>query len=161
MTKKNWIYLMIALVAIFGISATVAFAGPDSQSAKTKHGWRDKKSAKIGRFLGITDQQREEIRGTLENYRDDFKPLIEGVIQAKRELRNTVTADSFNENAIRQASKNVSDYTVELAVLAGKAYQDVSKILTPEQLDLIKEFKEMRQDHVDDLMKLLEKMPEN
>ncbi|MCD6217566.1 Spy/CpxP family protein refolding chaperone [bacterium] len=159
MTKKTSIYISVALVALLGIFATCVYAAPNGKSGGFKSAIKAHKAARMGAMLGITDEQKDEIRGTLEGYRDDFKPLVEGMIDAQRTLRDTVSADNFSESAIRKASDGVGDYRAELAVLAGKAYQDVSDILTPEQIDIVKEFKEMRRNHIDDFLGFLEKLP--
>jgi len=157
--KKTWIYLTIAAIALVSILAVGVFAAPSIKGDGFKGGLKARKAERIGRILGITDEQRDEIKGILENYRGEFRPLIEGMTEAQRNLRDAITADSYNEKAIRDASNKVGEYRTNLALLIGKVYQDISKVLTPEQKAFIDDFKRMRQDHVSDLLELLDKMP--
>ena len=161
MTKRTWIYVTIALIALLSVFAIAVYASPvTTRSYGFKSRMKARKAEKVGQLLGITDEQREKIVSTLEIYREDFKPLIEGMMNASRDLRDTVTSDKFDEKAIRDKASLVSEYKVELAVLIGKVYQDVKVILTPEQIELINEFKEMRQNHTEDFLDWFDKVPD-
>ena len=159
MTKKKWIYAIVALLALVGIFATCVYATPSGKSSVFKSMFKSQKAAKVGAMLGITDEQKYKIQTTLKGYRDEFKPLAEGMIDAQRVLRDAVMSDDFDESAIRKASDDVGEYRMEIAILAGKVYQDVSIILTDEQLGIMDDFKQMRRNHVDDMLELFEKLP--
>jgi len=159
MRKKTWIYIAIAVVALTSILAISVFAAPGIKSGGFKSGFKAWKAERIGRILGITDEQREQIAGVLEKHRGEFRPLVESMMESQRELRDTVMADNYDENAIRKASEEVGRQRTEIALLAGKAYQEISRILTPEQKAFIDDFKQMHREHISDLLGLLDKMP--
>jgi len=163
MKTRTLIYTILAIAALAGVFAMGVYASPlKGKSGEQRFsGFRGERLAKAGRMLGITDDQKDIIAAVVEKYRPEFKENILSLMEAQRNLRDAVTSDNFNESAIKTASNKVGEYRTDLAVLAGKAYQEVKVILTPEQLNAIKKFKEMRRRHSDDYMNFLNELPGN
>ncbi|MGB6001831.1 MAG: hypothetical protein WBI00_15230, partial [Thermoanaerobaculia bacterium] len=73
----------------------------------------------------------------------------EVVETARQALHDQIHAD-FNEEAIRQAAAAVADIEEELAVSRALMFQEVQKILTPEQQtemrEMIKTMRDFRED---------------
>ena len=163
MKTRTLIYTILAIAALAGIFAMGVYASPlkgKTGESKARRFTGDR-LAKAGQMLGITDEQKSEIASVVEKYRPEFKEKIQSFMEAQRNLKDDVTADKFNESAIRTASDKVGEYRTDLAILIGKAYQDIKTILTPEQLDTIKKFKEMRQSHLEDYMNFINELPGN
>lgn len=91
--------------------------------------------------LNLTDQQKQEIATILKSYRDEVLMNIDDVIVARRDLAETIHGTTYNESAVRQASKNVASAEEELAVLHAKILGELKGVLTAEQLSKIEQLK--------------------
>jgi protein CpxP len=87
----------------------------------------------IVRQLDLTDAQRGQIRGVLQNHRTGITALADKAFAARRALRDAVTADVVDESAIRDRSAALAAVHSELAVAAANIRAEVFQILTPEQ----------------------------
>ncbi len=97
------------------------------------------------RALDLTDAQREQVRVVFEQYRPQFDQLGTQARESGEALRDAMTADAFDEGAIRSAHQGVAAAQVELAVLGSQARRDVMNLLTPEQRQRAAELKAERE----------------
>jgi protein CpxP len=93
------------------------------------------------RALDLTDAQREQVRAIMESHREDQKAIGERMRTARKALQDTITADTFDEAAIRARATEVAAIDADAAVLQAKIHAAVFAILTPEQ---VKKSKELR-----------------
>ena len=63
---------------------------------------------------------------------------------ARTALQNAVTADSFDEGAVRQTSVDMAAVEADAAVLRAKVHSEVWALLTPEQQQKARELKAQR-----------------
>jgi Spy/CpxP family protein refolding chaperone len=84
--------------------------------------------------LGITDQQRTEIREVLREFKPDVQPKIEKLVQERRTLREVIRTTPVDEAAIRAQSAKVAALEADLAVDRARVGAKVRPILTEEQL---------------------------
>lgn len=83
--------------------------------------------------LELTPEQREEIRAVVASHHDELRGELTDLIDARLVLHDQVHAETFDEDAIRQAASVVAAAQAELAVTHGVLVQEVREILTPEQ----------------------------
>jgi Spy/CpxP family protein refolding chaperone len=81
--------------------------------------------------LGLTDQQRQQVKSILENHKADFQGLRDRAMPARQALGDAIAAG--DEGAIRHRSTELSAVQTDTAVLASRVRAEISKILTPEQ----------------------------
>lgn len=91
--------------------------------------------------LGLSDQQKEQIKGIVQSHRDDVKGLREQMQQARRALMNAVVGDA-DEATIRARSADVAKVQADLAVLGAQVRKQVFATLTPEQQTKAKAMRE-------------------
>jgi Spy/CpxP family protein refolding chaperone len=93
------------------------------------------------RELGVTDEQREQIRIKMESYKPRFEDIADRMTVARKALEDAITAEPVNDGAIRAAAAAVADVEADAAVLRATVHQDVFSVLTPEQRQKAKDLR--------------------
>jgi protein CpxP len=93
--------------------------------------------------LDLSDAQRDQIKSIIDAERPDAAAL-ERSRTAHEALHAAVTADTFDEGAIRAASVEVARLEADMAVAQAKLRSAVLEILTPEQRTQLKEMESRR-----------------
>lgn len=93
----------------------------------------------LGRDLELTDAQKDQLKGIAESHKDDWKALADRGRAAHMALNQAVSADTIDENLIRQKSAEVAAVEADLAVARARARAEVFQILTAEQKAKVKE----------------------
>lgn len=86
----------------------------------------------LGR-LGLSDQQRGQVRSIMDGHRDDQQAIGDRLRQAHDALEHAVQAGTFDEGAVRQAAMTLGEVETDAAVLRARIFSEVFQILTPEQ----------------------------
>ena len=93
----------------------------------------------LGRDLELTDAQKDQLKTIADSHKDDWKALADRGRAAHMALNQAVTADTIDENLIRQKSAEVGAVEADLAVARARARAEVFQILTAEQKAKLKE----------------------
>lgn len=96
--------------------------------------------------LDLTQQQQDQVEAIMEQNKSEKKTLHKNVKNAKKALQKTVKADTFDEQAIRDASKTLAVNIEEMAVFRGKRFSEIRAILTPEQIEKMAELRAHHKD---------------
>ena len=81
--------------------------------------------------LDLSQEQKAQIRGIIEQHRQEFQALSQRAVPGRRALADAVS--SGDEGIIRQRVSELSAVQLDEALLAAKVRADVFKVLTPEQ----------------------------
>jgi len=92
--------------------------------------------------LGLTDEQAAKFKDVSAKYKDGIAAAREKVGEAHRALR--AAADSQDTAAIRKAAADLGSAIGDRAVLLSEVCAERHAVLTPEQLDKLKAFRETR-----------------
>jgi Spy/CpxP family protein refolding chaperone len=101
------------------------------------------------RELGLSSDQRQQIRGILEKHKADFKPLMDQALAARRGLADAIQAPALNEQAIRDASARLAAVQADLAVIGAKVRAEAFQVLTPEQRQKAVELQKQARERMD------------
>lgn len=101
--------------------------------------------------LGLSDAQKEQVKGIVQGHRDEMKGLAERLRQARRGIADTIANDG-DEAAIRAKSAELAGAQADLAVLGAKVRKEVLAVLTPEQQAKAKSFRLGARERVDRLI---------
>jgi Spy/CpxP family protein refolding chaperone len=110
--------------------------------------------------LDLTKQQMDQEDKILDQHKNDFKALHKKIDEAKKSLHEAVTEDKFDEQKIRAASKALATNMEEMAVVRGKMASEMRAILTPEQLEQLKQMRIEHQEKMKFKEKFMEMMEE-
>ena len=97
------------------------------------------------RGLDLTETQREQVKTALDSHKAEFEALGTRMRSARQALDAAVTADTFDEAAIRQKATDVALVEADGAVLRAKVHAEVWALLTPEQQQKSKALQAERQ----------------
>jgi periplasmic protein CpxP/Spy len=89
--------------------------------------------------LGVTDEQKAQLKTILRKYQPTTVPLIQQVVTERRALRDSIRAESIDETAIRAQAAKVASLQADLAVQRAHVAHDIRAVLTPEQLQKLKD----------------------
>jgi Spy/CpxP family protein refolding chaperone len=98
-------------------------------------------SGRFGRRLaqlGLTDQQKVQVKTILRSYQPTLGPLVKEVVTERRALRDTIRAQTIDETAIRAEAAKVASLEADLAVQRAHVADDIRAVLTPEQIQKLK-----------------------
>jgi len=102
------------------------------------------------RELNLTDAQREQIRTAVQPHQEDMKAVGEKTATARKALDDAITADLFDEGAIRDRAKDLAAVEADAAVLRAKVHQAAWSVLTLEQKQKAAELKGQMEQHMKD-----------
>jgi Spy/CpxP family protein refolding chaperone len=89
--------------------------------------------------LGVTADQKTEVKTILRKYQPTVGPLIKEVVTERRALRDTIRSETIDETAIRAQAAKVASLEADLAVQRAHVSHDIRAVLTPDQWQKLKD----------------------
>ena len=148
MTTQKWTHWAVGLLATAALSTafvTAAERPADGPGAKLRERIHTRLVA-----LGITGQQRDQMRAVLREFQPTVQPMVRQCIQQHRALRATIQATPLNEAAIRAQAAKAAAADADLAVARGRIVEKIRPILTAEQLQAVRTLEEDAYSCIDD-----------
>jgi hypothetical protein len=136
----------VALTGFVGIAWAVGVNDPAAPYA-FRH-------ALLGKLveLGVSQAQKEQIHTVLRESRRTIKPLITQYVQERRALRKTIQTAPVNEAAIRAQAARVAQIEADLDVRRAHISEQIRAVLTPEQVEKLKQIAGTVDAHVDAML---------
>jgi Spy/CpxP family protein refolding chaperone len=89
--------------------------------------------------IGLSDTQKDQIKGIAQSHADEWKGLADRERQARRGLQTAIAAAQFDEVAIRQRSAELSAIEADIAVARARVRAEAMQFLTADQQTKLKE----------------------
>jgi Spy/CpxP family protein refolding chaperone len=105
--------------------------------------------------MDVTKDQREKIHGVLKEHRGEIAGVVKPLVEKRRALRDAVMAQNPDEAAIRSAANDLGKAIGDAAVLASKVKPEICKVLTSEQKEKLKEFRQESDKKVDEFVETI------
>jgi len=99
--------------------------------------------------LGLTDDQKAQVKTVLQQYRPTAGPLIQQLVTERRALRDLIHAQTIDESAIRAQAAKVASVQADLAVVHAHVSHDIRALLTPEQVQKLQDMQVNVDDRID------------
>lgn len=93
------------------------------------------------RALNLSDSQREQLKATMDAHRAAFEQQAGKQRAARKALHDAITAETFDEAAVRQKAADLAVVEADGAVLRAKVHSEAWALLTPEQKQKANELK--------------------
>jgi Spy/CpxP family protein refolding chaperone len=88
--------------------------------------------------LGLSEQQREQMKSINEAYREETRALVERQRDAREALNAATRSGVFDEGAVRQQAMTLGQIETDMAVQRARIFSEVYQILTPDQQTQLK-----------------------
>ncbi len=126
------------------------FGGPGGMMGRVPRGTMGGPFGMLGlnlRAAELTEAQQKQVQAAVQSHREEQAAIVERMRAARVALHEAVAADAFDEALIRAKAADVAAVEADAAVLRAKVRAEVVAILTPEQIQKVKEApSRMRQD---------------
>ena len=130
------------VVALIGGATALAQGGP---GGFWPHGRGGRMAGMADlRQLGLSDDQRTQIRAAMTAHRDEFKALSDRARAARQAEQAAIEQVPMNEQQIRAAATDVASVEADMAVLRARVHEQVYSMLTPDQQTKLKALKDQR-----------------
>jgi len=144
--RVTWAILLVVLMGFVGISAAEAGSfGPRWSSPRM--GPRFDRLRPFYEF-NLTDSQRAQIKDIITKFQDKTASLRSDIQKERMDFNNLLGSESFNEEEVRVEFRKASALREELFILRTKMQNEIKAVLTPEQLELLKEQKAKRMERL-------------
>jgi protein CpxP len=124
---------IVATATVGGFFAYLAHADPTEN-----HIARRPFARKLAQ-IGVTDDQKTQVKEILRKFQPTVGPINKQVVAERRVLRDTIRAETINEPAIRAQAAKVASVEADLAVQRAHVAHEIRAVLTPEQLQKLRE----------------------
>ncbi len=143
----NAMWKIVTALAVGGmLAAGAAFAvvGGDHEGGRDcgKHAGKGHRFAEA---LGLSADQKAQVRAIFEKHRPEFAPLRKEFAAEKRVLRDMIQAGPADDAAIRAQVGKLAATGADLAVRRAQVAREVRAVLTPEQVGKLKALREERE----------------
>jgi Spy/CpxP family protein refolding chaperone len=126
----------VALTGFVGIAWAVGANDPTRP-----HPFRQFLLGKIAE-LGVSDSQKQQIHAILRESRPALQPLVAQYVRERRALRKAIHTAPVNEQAIRAQAVRVAQIEADLDVKRAHVSERIRAVLTPEQVEKLKQLAE-------------------
>ncbi len=91
------------------------------------------------RGLDLTAQQKQQIKGIMQQHRGDLLAGKVAVLRARQNLMSVTTGSTFDTNAVQNAYGALATAQENMTVLQAQIFSQVMPVLTPDQQSKVKD----------------------
>ena len=128
-TKISTVAAGLAIAGLLTFGSTIAGTPPMGHG----HAGHGEPMMHLLSQLDLSEAQKTQVQGILDDEHTRMAPLMEGSMQAHRTLEQAIHAPTFDENAIRTAATQAGIAEGDLAVEKGRLASRIRAVLTPDQ----------------------------
>jgi Spy/CpxP family protein refolding chaperone len=141
--KTMTVMVVVSMVFIFS-AAFVAEARPFGPHVQKRGMGLGLAGLRAFHDLKLSDTQLESIINIIDKYQSQRDTFRNSMVEVRENLRAVLQAEQFNEEDARKAFREASAVREDMFVLRAKMMAELRSVLTPEQLELLKERKAKR-----------------
>jgi len=135
----------VAIASAAGVFSHMASAASDpgqtNAAVAASQPCQGRWAGRAGRWtaLGLTDDQKAQVKAILQKYQPTSGPLIKDLVTERRALRDAIHAPTIDESAIRAQAAKLASLQADLDVVRAHVSHDIRAVLTPEQIQKLQE----------------------
>lgn len=141
MRKTVRIFLLLTCIACataFGSQIVLAADGettsPQAQGDHHRHRRHGNSFRKVLRKLGLSDQQKAEVKAIFTANKAQAKPLFVSLLTARNGMKTLIQSGTADASAINAQSATIASAQANLALLRAQEYSQILAVLTPAQV---------------------------
>lgn len=108
---------------------------------KGKKGGERRGSGKMMKELGLSDEQKEQMKAIGKKNHESIKNLMKKMQEARKKMQEASRNENIDEAAIRAISKEVADTMTDITIAKSKMHKEMQAIMTDEQKAKAKELR--------------------
>ena len=143
MNLRKTLTIMVAVSMVLALAFT-AEARPFGPGHKGRGMRGDLGGLKMLLELKLSDTQQAQMTNIINKYQKERETLRDTTMQARKNLSAVLRAEQFNEEQARKAFREASAARENMFVSRAKMMAELKAVLTPEQLESLKERKAQR-----------------
>jgi Spy/CpxP family protein refolding chaperone len=128
--KSVLVSVAAASILAGGVWAGRMAAGPLGGG---RHASAERMFNRLADRLDLSDSQRDQVRAVLRGHKDSILAQVQALRAAHQDLRQAVSASSFDENAIRGKAALLGSVEADAAVLRAQIRAEILPILNDDQ----------------------------
>jgi periplasmic protein CpxP/Spy len=151
MAKAAIAVLSVTLLAAAALAQTPSSEAPSSQPQAPHHFRRagmwggGPGMGFFGRRLGLTDDQKAQVKDIMTKERPTLRPLMQQLAQSRMQLEQYQASGNFDEAQVRAMAAQQAQIMTELTVQKARIQSEMIKVLTPDQKSKLAEMQSARQ----------------
>lgn len=130
--KRKILFLAVALLLVFGIAQVAGAAGV---------GWN---VVDPGKTLNLTDEQKVKMREINQNNYNQTRELRIKAMDTRHELKQMWLQPNPDQTKVEAKAKELKELQTRIQDIRQQNRQDCQSLLTPEQQNQLKQFKNKR-----------------
>jgi len=145
--KTNFVKAAIALLAVT-LLAAAALSQTQGQRHFQRAGMWGGQGMGLGFFghrLGLTDDQKTQVKDIMTKERPTLQPLMTQLTQSRMQLQQYEATGNFDEAQVRTMAAQQAQIMTELTVQKARIQSEMMKVLTPDQKSKLVELQNERQ----------------
>lgn len=141
---------VLATVCILALSITVALAAQARPfgGGQKGHGPGGFHGMRLLMALGLSSDQKQAVADIIKKYEQDQDKARESMQERRLPIAALMTADEFNEAAIRQTFQESSAIMEEVVVLRARMYAEIKSVLDADQLEQLAGMEQKREERM-------------
>jgi Spy/CpxP family protein refolding chaperone len=143
MMQRQRLTITICALALMAAAVPALAQGRGDRHRRGPGGMDGHRLEHLAQRLELSDAQREELKEAFASRLEVGAEARRAIFEARRALEAQIHADAFDEQAIRDAARELAALEADAAVERARRAEQMRQILTPEQFA---ELEEMRED---------------
>ena len=96
--------------------------------------------------LDLEEEQKTEVKAILQGMKEDLRPIMGETKAGQKQLKELITAETFDEDAIATIAEKEGDLAAERTMIVARAMSGVFALLTDEQRAELETMSEQRRE---------------
>jgi Spy/CpxP family protein refolding chaperone len=142
--RKNRRLALTAGAGALGLAVAGLFAASLAASTPNGGGGEPRGLGRTARRLGLSEDQREQIRGILKTHAAEIETQMRAARSGRKALGDAMAAQPVDEGRIREQALALGGVRADGAVLRARIRSEVWPILTAEQQEKAKQLRSLR-----------------
>jgi len=142
---KLTIFIILVIIGLVVSQAGAKSFGPGNPSRNFGRGLT---GLKTFIELNLSETQKTEVLSIIDKYQDRRQSTREKLRETRGTLANAMQSEEINEDGIRTAYRQVSSIREDMLILRIQMRSELRALLTPEQLELLKEKRSQRSERI-------------
>jgi periplasmic protein CpxP/Spy len=150
-------FLVAALLSLGMFGNLIAQDSTETNSEPQKHGWHHHGAMFRHELkqLNLTDAQKQQVKQIMQSNRQNMRSIEKDMLTARKDIATAMFANPNDEAALRTKAAAISNAVTAQIMNHAQLLSQISKILTPDQLQKLNQ---LHQEHLTHMQQMIDKL---